>query len=642
MDLSNSSPVITDPVAISQPLLGGLPSNLMQFSVMPGGYSSSGMNVGVSRLKIEEVLVNGLLDAMKSSSPRRRLNVAFGEDNSSEEEDPAYSAWMAKCPSALASFKQIVASAQGKKIAVFLDYDGTLSPIVDDPDKAVMSPVMRAAVRNVAKYFPTAIVSGRSRNKVFEFVKLKELYYAGSHGMDIMASSANHEHSAEKVTKSLLQVVSGIEGATVENNKFCVSVHYRNVAEKDWKLVARLVNEVLEAFPRLKVTNGRMVLEVRPVIDWDKGKAVEFLLQSLGLNDSENVIPIYIGDDRTDEDAFKVLRQRNCGYGILVSQVPKETEAFYSLRDPSEVMEFLNFLVRWKKHSPCAACLLDGLEGKKCACVSEPAALSRFPVWFNQKGSGDLEESWGFQEYRRPVKGLGLGLGLPDPRAPRRRAAKQPTAAQPPLPPRGAYASEALEKLTRETREAVRGLETATGAMAGLDDDAMMEEFVKQFEEFAGAQDMDSIVETMMQQLLSKEILHEPMKDIVEKYPKWLEENKSKISKEEYERYNNQLELMMKLNEVYEKEPENMAKIFEIMQNMQECGQPPSDLVQDIAPDLDLSKLGQLGLRDLERKKLEDFPAQGVAGVKSSIQDKRGRTTWSLAGMRSLVAWLPL
>lgn len=105
---------------------------------------------------------------------------------------------------------------------------------------------------------------------------------------------------------------------------------------------------------------------------------------------------------------------------------------------------------------------------------------------------------------------------------------------------------------------------------------------------------MDSIVETMMQQLLSKEILHEPMKDIVEKYPKWLEDNKDKISKEEYERFNHQLELMMKLNEVYENEPENMSKIFEIMQNMQECGQPPSDLVQDIVPDLDLSKLGQL------------------------------------------------
>ncbi|XP_062222540.1 peroxisome biogenesis protein 19-1-like [Phragmites australis] len=192
-----------------------------------------------------------------------------------------------------------------------------------------------------------------------------------------------------------------------------------------------------------------------------------------------------------------------------------------------------------------------------------------------------------------PVKGL--GLGLPDPKAPRRRAAKQT-----PPPPRGAYASEALEKLTRETREAVRGLETATGGVAGLDDDAMMEEFVKQFEEFAGAQDMDSIVETMMQQLLSKEILHEPMKDIVEKYPKWLEDNKDKISKEECKRYNNQLELMVKLIEVYENDPENMTKIFDIMQNMQECGQPPSDLVQDIIPDLDLSKLGQLSPEMLE------------------------------------------
>ncbi|CAM0944631.1 unnamed protein product [Alopecurus aequalis] len=370
MDMSNGSPVITDPMAMSQQLMGVLPSNMMPFSVRPGGYSSaSGTGVNVSRRTIEEVLVNGLLDAMKSSSPRKRHNVIFGQEILPEE-DPAYRAWMAKCPSALASFKQIIATAQGKKIAVFLDYDGTLSPIVDDPDKAVMSPVMRAAVRNVAKHFPTAIVSGRSRKKVLEFVKLKELCYAGCHGMDIMTSSANYEHNTEKgkeanlfqparefmpmideVSKSLLEVTSGIEGARIENNKFCMSVHYRNVDEKDWKRVARLVNEVLEGFPRLKVTNGRMVLEIRPVIDWDKGKAVEFLLQSLGLSDSENVIPIYIGDDRTDEDAFKVLRERYCGFGILVSQLPKETDAFYSLRDPSEVMEFLNSLVRWKKHS---------------------------------------------------------------------------------------------------------------------------------------------------------------------------------------------------------------------------------------------------------------------------------------------------
>jgi trehalose 6-phosphate phosphatase len=61
------------------------------------------------------------------------------------------------------------------------------------------------------------------------------------------------------------------------------------------------------------------------------------------------VLPIYIGDDRTDEDAFKVLREDNRGYGILVSSVPKETNAFYSLKNPEEVMKFLNSLVTWKQ-----------------------------------------------------------------------------------------------------------------------------------------------------------------------------------------------------------------------------------------------------------------------------------------------------
>lgn len=167
---SGSSPVITDPISISPPLLGGLTSNLMPFSVMSGGCSSSPSMSNSSRRKIEEVLVNGLLDAMKSSSPRKKHNLAFGQDNSPDE-DPAYTAWLvsrcyyavhvrpldmnarctysygglmlqSKCPSALASFKHIVANAKGRRIAVFLDYDGTLSPIVDDPDKAFMSPVV--------------------------------------------------------------------------------------------------------------------------------------------------------------------------------------------------------------------------------------------------------------------------------------------------------------------------------------------------------------------------------------------------------------------------------------------------------------------------------------------------------------------
>lgn len=107
-------------------------------------------------------------------------------------------------------------------------------------------------------------------------------------------------------------------------------------------------------------------------------------------------------------------------------------------------------------------------------------------------------------------------------------------------------------------------------------------------------QDMESIVETMMQQLLSKEILYEPMKEIGERYPKWLEENKAKLTNEEYARYSQQYEFIKDLNQVYEAEPENFNKIVELMQKMQECGQPPNDIVQELAPDFDLSNLGQL------------------------------------------------
>uniref|UniRef100_J3MWZ3 Trehalose 6-phosphate phosphatase n=2 Tax=Oryza brachyantha TaxID=4533 RepID=J3MWZ3_ORYBR len=275
---------------------------------------------------------------------------------------------MARHPSALGEFEKVVAASKGKQIVMFLDYDGTLSPIVDDPDAAFMSETMRMAVRSVAKHFPTAIVSGRCRDKVFEFVKLAELYYAGSHGMDIKGPakpSSRHAKAKgvlfqpaseflpmiEQVHRRLEKETSSIPGAKVENNKFCVSVHFRCVDEKSWAALAETVRRVVREFPRLRLSQGRMVFEVRPTIKWDKGKALEFLLDSLGFADCSDVLPVYIGDDRTDEDAFKVLRRRGQGVGILVSKHPKETTASFSLQEPAEVMEFLLRLVEWKRLS---------------------------------------------------------------------------------------------------------------------------------------------------------------------------------------------------------------------------------------------------------------------------------------------------
>ncbi|XP_022758981.1 probable trehalose-phosphate phosphatase F isoform X2 [Durio zibethinus] len=376
---SHSSPVLTDPISINKSRLGIHP-NLLSYA-QSGGSLSSGKCMTIPRKKpgkLDDVRSNGWLDAMKSSSPpRKKLIKDFNIEVAADDIDISYCSWMIKYPSALKSFEKISKNAKNKKIAVFLDYDGTLSPIVDDPDRAFMPDTMRSAVRDVAKYFPTAIISGRSRDKVYELVGLTELYYAGSHGMDIMGPVSHTESDdhtnftrstdqqgkevnlfqparefipmIDEVFKNLVENTKGIKGAIVENHKFCASVHYRNVEEKNWPTVAQCVHDILKDYPRLRLTHGRKVLEIRPVIDWNKGKAVEFLLESLGLSDRDDVLPIYIGDDKSDEDAFRVLREGSRGYGILVSSMPKESKAFYSLRDPSEVKKFLKALVRWKK-----------------------------------------------------------------------------------------------------------------------------------------------------------------------------------------------------------------------------------------------------------------------------------------------------
>ncbi|XP_047342289.1 probable trehalose-phosphate phosphatase D [Impatiens glandulifera] len=328
-------------------------------TVAGGGYITIPRTKLFKKTLLDKVPNSCWVDSMRASSPTRSFSSAI----SSESDDK----WKIQHPSALDMFDQITRASNGKKIVMFLDYDGTLSPIVEDPDRAFMTNEMRQAVKEVAKYFPTAIVSGRCRAKVSNFVKLSQLYYAGSHGMDIKGPTRGPKHNPDgnqsvlcqpakdflpmiaEVNEILIEKTKSIPGAKVENNKFCLSVHYRCVDEKRWDELAEQIRSVLKEYPKLRMATGRMVFEIRPTIKWDKGNALEFLLESLGYNNSKNVFPIYIGDDRTDEDGFKVLRERGQGFGILVSKYPKETYAKYSLREPLEVMEFLMRLVEWKR-----------------------------------------------------------------------------------------------------------------------------------------------------------------------------------------------------------------------------------------------------------------------------------------------------
>jgi trehalose 6-phosphate phosphatase len=269
--------------------------------------------------------LNSWVDSMRASSPTHLKSLS---SFSSEEE---HNSWIKRHPSALNMFERIIEEARGKQIVMFLDYDGTLSPIVDDPDRAFMTSKMRRTVKKMAKCFPTSIVTGRCIDKVYSFVKLAELYYAGSHGMDIKGptkgfSRYNKDKPSvlyqpagdflpmiDEVYKQLVEKTKSTPGAKVENNKFCLSVHFRCVDEKKWSELASKVRSVVKNYPTLKLSQGRKVFEIRPIIKWNKGKALEFLLESLGFENCNDVFPIYIGDDKTDEDAVKVyITNENC------------------------------------------------------------------------------------------------------------------------------------------------------------------------------------------------------------------------------------------------------------------------------------------------------------------------------------------
>ncbi|KAG5007254.1 hypothetical protein JHK85_025796 [Glycine max] len=213
-------------------------------------------------------------------------------------------------PSALDMFDKIIDASKGKQFFMFLDYDDTLSPIVDDPDRAFMC----------------------------DSVSFIKLYYVGSHGMDIKGptttSKYNKDSKAEpilcqpasdflplidEVYQQLVEKTKSTPGALVENNKLCLSVHFRCVDEKKWSELARQVKSVLKEYPKLRLTQGRKVLEIRPTIKWDKGKALEFLLESLEQKEMlRNELELM---NKSLEESEAQLQSRTVESNELVSQI---------------------------------------------------------------------------------------------------------------------------------------------------------------------------------------------------------------------------------------------------------------------------------------------------------------------------------
>ena len=229
-------------------------------------------------------------------------------------------------------------------IFLFLDYDGTLTPIVDRPDEACLSDDMRDILLSLSRFVPIAIISGRALSDVMERVGIRDLVYAGNHGAEIWTGrrrAVSHNIAEERVLleellAGLRDGLAAIPGAILEDKGITASMHFRLVGAHDqgrlfdvfWKAVKGYEN----AF---RITSGKKVLEIRPTRAWDKGKAVLWIWEKLG----EGKTPLYIGDDSTDGDAFRAVK----GSGISVC-IGNNPGADYFLKNQSEVKSFLEWI----------------------------------------------------------------------------------------------------------------------------------------------------------------------------------------------------------------------------------------------------------------------------------------------------------
>ncbi|MGK7394435.1 MAG: trehalose-phosphatase [Candidatus Cyclobacteriaceae bacterium M3_2C_046] len=252
--------------------------------------------------------------------------------------------------------EQFFQQLNGQHLALFLDYDGTLTPIVDNPEDAHIPSETKYALKELADLCTLAVVSGRDRNDVINLVGLEELIYSGSHGFDTSGPDMHMQHQGGKnclpdfdqAEHELKEKLASIPGAKVERKLFALAIHYRHVADNQVDEFKQTVDQVFNKYDSFKKAGGKKIIEFKPNIDWHKGKAVLWLLDKLNLNQPE-VLKVYIGDDLTDEDAFSSLKDID-GMGILVGDHEEETFASYKLNDTFEVQEFLNQLKKYLKN----------------------------------------------------------------------------------------------------------------------------------------------------------------------------------------------------------------------------------------------------------------------------------------------------
>lgn len=235
-------------------------------------------------------------------------------------------------------------------ILLGLDFDGTLAPICSHPEDAFLAEPVREVLARLARLprVTVMIVSGRGLADVASRVGLPQLLYAGNHGMEIQGhrfdflepTAAALIDRLQEITSRLEAQLSEVPGALVEPKRLTASVHYRNVAPELWDVIEGLVREALEPDPdRFVLSSGNRVWEIRPSVDWHKGQALDWTLRHIG-GEPPGLL-FYLGDDRTDEDAFERFPDE---ITVKIGDRSAPTAARFQLPDPAAVRSFLEWL----------------------------------------------------------------------------------------------------------------------------------------------------------------------------------------------------------------------------------------------------------------------------------------------------------